>query len=107
MNAEQRNNIIERDNYTCQKCGATPGYDNLQIAHRLGNNKRAMRHIENFLELHYKKTLTKKFIQEKIIDNELDVVTTCSLECNASFNLFFRPVERDELLTKIIEEVKE
>ena len=105
MNEDKRNEILERDLYSCQHCKKIPGYSNLQIAHRIGNNKRSMRYIENFLRDNYGKKLTKSFIQDNIIDNSLNVVTTCSLSCNDAQNIFFKPIARDELLKKIIEEV--
>ena len=64
-----------------------------------------MTYIQNFLILNYNLVLTKKFIQDNIIDNEQNVVYTCSLICNSSFNIFNKPVKRDVLLKKIIEEV--
>ena len=103
MNKEKREYVLARDNYTCQHCGATPGYSRLQIAHKLGDHKRAMQHIEIFLFVNYEKVLTKKSIQDNIIDSPLDLVTTCAGACNDAQNIFFKPIARDKLLREIIE----
>jgi len=104
MTEDERYEIIVRDRFVCQRCGKPVGVYG-QLAHRVKSGKGTLKFIENFLQQNYNKVLTKKDIKNKIIDNKKNLVLTCSLACNDSYNIFNRPMERDELLREIIEEV--
>lgn len=102
MKPEIRKKVIIRDFYTCKRCGKTPGLSGLQIAHRIRNGSTAIKNIKNKYP-----ELTDKYIQDNIIDNIRNLVTTCSSNCNDSFNLFFNEAESDRLLNTIINELGE
>lgn len=99
MTPEQRYSIFSRDGFICQTCGKPVYNRQPQIAHRIKQGKQTV----NFL-LKHKKNLTIKQC-EAIIHHNLNLVTVCSLKCNDSCNIFFKPVERDELIEKIIGEL--
>lgn len=99
MTHEQRYSIFARDGFICQTCGKPVYNRQPQIAHRIKQGKQSV----NFL-LKEKKCLTVKQA-EAILNHELNLVTTCSLKCNDSQNIFFKPVERDELIKQILKEV--
>jgi len=103
MNRETRMKVIIRDMYTCQRCQKQPSLAGLQIAHRIKSGSGTEKYIQNYLEEYHHVNLNKKEIIELIIDHPLNLVTTCSLRCNDSYNIFNNEVERDRLLTKIIE----
>lgn len=90
--------ILCRDGYSCQKCGKT-GY--LELAHRAKQGKGTQRYIYNFIRDNYNVYLKKKDILSIMHDSE-NLVTSCP-GCNSSFNLYFKPVERDALIKRIYE----
>lgn len=94
-----RQEIFSRDGYICQVCGKPIFNRQPQIAHRIKQGKQTV----NFL-LKLKKNLTIKQC-ESIIHNRFNLVTVCSLKCNDACNIFFKPVERDELIKKIMQEL--
>jgi hypothetical protein len=102
--------ILARDGFQCQKCGKL-GL-NLQAAHRIKQGNKSskknstVKHIHNYVLRKYKRELTKQEIY-KIIHDERNLVTSCD-KCNDYFNIFFKPVERDQLIDLIYEkEIKE
>jgi hypothetical protein len=104
MTQEQRYRIAARDFFSCQKCGKAVG-TNGQVAHRIKQGKGSEKYIQNYLIQNYEIFKKLSWIRENIIDNGMNVVYCCSLQCNDSFNIFNKPVERDELLEKIIKKV--
>ena len=100
MTPETRNYVLMRDCYTCQRCGKNVYISQLQIAHRIKSGKGTLNHIKKNFSVD---KMTDKDIKENIIDHPLNLVTTCSLRCNDSFNVFNNPVERDKLLNKIMD----
>ena len=107
-----RMSIFVNDFFTCQVCGRQPGVENLQIAHRIrqgqkGGNNGTVNAVRKLL---FKKTgeiFSTKRIMDEIIDNPKNLVTTCSLKCNAAVNIFFRKVDSEKLLEEIISEILE
>jgi 5-methylcytosine-specific restriction endonuclease McrA len=105
MNSEQRNNIFIRDQFLCQCCGKHIGaYDTPQAAHRIRQGKQAEKHIMSYLWNKYQKDRSRAWVRKYIINNEKNLVSTCSLKCNSSFNIFTMSVKRDALIDLIIEE---
>jgi hypothetical protein len=100
----KRISIFSRDFYTCQKCGKNKDMSQLQVAHRIRQGKGSEKYIKEFTDK-LGLDLSKTFIRENIINHESNMTTTCSLECNASFNIFFKPLERDALLLRILEQL--
>ena len=100
MKKETRDYVLSRDGYICQQCRILCSPYQLQIAHRIKKGKGTLNHIKkNFVV----DNMTDNDIKDKIIDNPMNLVTTCSLRCNDSMNIFYKPVERDSLIKKIIE----
>jgi len=104
MTEEQRYNIFCRDEFICQKCGChIVKNGSPQIAHKIRQGKQAETHVMIYLWDKYKKDRSRKWCRDYIINNELNLASTCSLDCNSSFNIFGKPIERDKLIDLIIE----
>ena len=108
MTPEKYQSIFIRDFYTCQKCGK-PG---TEIAHKIRQGKGSIKFIQNYIEYNiklnfneYNKVISKKFIDEKIIDHPFNLAVSCQ-KCNDYFNIFFNPVETEKLLISILEDIK-
>lgn len=97
MNKDIRMYVIVRDMFSCQRCGKQPSLNGLQIAHRIHNGKESM----NGLKARYPEK-DRKWIQDNILDHPLNLVTTCSLRCNDSYNIWFNDEAVEELLTAIV-----
>lgn len=102
MKSEVRKQVLIRDFFSCQRCGKSPGVNGLQIAHRIKSGTGTEKYIQFYLETVQHQEWFLKDIREKIIDHPLNLVTTCSLSCNDSFNIFNNPEERDRLINKIL-----
>ena len=90
--------VFARDFYVCQKCGNN---ENLGIAHRIKQGHGTINYIKKFVMKKYNLTLKKYQILE-IINDPLNLVVACNGACNDSFNIFNKPVQRDELIIKIL-----
>jgi 5-methylcytosine-specific restriction endonuclease McrA len=105
MTEEQRHNIFSRDQFLCTACGkhivinGTP-----QLAHNIKSGKGSENHIIAYIWNTYRKDRSRKWVNKYILDNDMNLSSTCSLKCNDSKNIFFKPVERDALIDRIIEE---
>ena len=97
MKAEVRKQVLIRDFFTCQRCGNSPGAGSLQIAHRIKDGSSTIKWLNGLLP-----DKTNKWLQDNIVDNPMNLVTTCCLECNDSFNIFFDKVESTLLVHKIL-----
>jgi 5-methylcytosine-specific restriction endonuclease McrA len=78
--------LFERDSWQCQVCGGpltTP-----QLAHRIGQRKQ-------FLKLY----------GSQIIHHPLNLVSVCSLKCNAHVDISNRPADIADLVRQIKEEL--
>jgi len=105
IDKEKYHAIFARDQYICQCCGKhVSTFNTPQIAHKIKSGKGSENHIASYIWEKYNKDRSKKWVKDYIIDNEMNLVSTCSLKCNDSFNIFFNPVERDALIDRIIEE---
>jgi len=106
LNQDEYYSILVRDNFTCKQCGKTPGISGLQIAHRIKNGVGTENYIQNYYHLKhgFNFALSMKTIKA-IINHPDNLVTVCSLRCNDKQNIFYNPVERDELLLQIIDKV--
>jgi 5-methylcytosine-specific restriction endonuclease McrA len=80
-----RVDIFERDEWTCQVCGNSLTAGTPQLAHRIGQRKM-------FLKMYGK----------EIIHHPTNLVSVCSLECNAKVDISNRPEE----VKKLVEEIK-
>lgn len=105
MKSETRVKIMIRDFFTCQKCYKMPGMSGLQIAHRIKSGKGTEKYIQFYLETVQHQEWLLKEIREQIIDHPLNLVSTCSLSCNDSFNIFNNPEERDKLINEILSDL--
>jgi len=105
INNEKYDAIFARDQYICQCCmGHVQQYNSMQIAHRVRQGKQAEKHCMIYIWNNYKKDRSRKWVKDYILDNELNLVATCSLPCNSHFNIFTKEVERDALIDRIIGE---
>jgi hypothetical protein len=101
MNYDQRYYIYSRDFFRCQKCGKDRNQTILGIAHRIKQGKGTEKYIKQFALDRFGLDL-KKYEIKKIIDHEDNMVVACNNRCNDSFNIFYKSVQRDELLEQII-----
>lgn len=97
MNRETRMKVIIRDMYTCQRCGKQPSINGLQVAHRIHDGEQSLDGLQDRFP-----DKSRKWIKDNIIDHPLNLVTTCSLDCNSSFNIWFNDEAVDRLLTAIV-----
>ena len=105
IDKEKYESIFARDQYICQCCkGHVQAHNNMQIAHRIRQGKQAEKHVMIYIWNNYKKDRSRKWCKDYIIDNELNLVSTCCSSCNSHFNIFSKDVERDALIDQIIEE---
>jgi len=105
MTDETRDNVFSRDEYRCVVCGEhIQTHNNMQIAHRIHKGITAENHIMQFIWEHFRKDRSRTWVRDNIIENENNLSSTCSLECNSACNIFFKPVERDALLMKLIQD---
>jgi hypothetical protein len=102
MKIETRKKVFVRDFFTCRRCGKAGAN---QLAHRIHSGKESCRYIQNFISSRYGVDLTKTFINEDILNHPDNLVVACSLPCNDSFNIFYKPVQRDKLIIEIYESV--
>lgn len=104
---ESMEKVYDRYNNTCQKCGKIgnifSGY--LSVAHRIAQNQTSEKHIRNYIFNKYSYELRKKDI-DKIIHHKYNTVLACKGNCNDSFNIFYNPLKRDNLIEKIYEDLK-
>jgi hypothetical protein len=104
---EFRYKIFVRDGFICQKCGGhLVQYGSPQIAHRIRQRKQAENHVMQYIWQKYKKDRGRKWVRDFILDNELNLKSTCSGQCNSHFNIFTKSVERDALIDRIITETR-
>lgn len=94
-----RQEIFEKYNYTCQCCGYFGDHSRLSIAHKIKQGKGTIKYIKNYFSDY---NFTDKHIKDNIINNEKNVTLACRGNCNDSFNLFYKPLQRDFLLDEII-----
>lgn len=97
MKSEVRKKVLIRDFYTCKRCGRTPGINGLQIAHRLRDGSGTIKWLKGILP-----DKPDRWLQDNIIDHPMNLVTTCCLECNDSFNIFFDEKASKKLLREIL-----
>lgn len=88
--------VMVRDNFTCQICGNTPGMSGLQLAHKIRQGSGTEKMISD------RAGHTKKYVRDKIINHQDNLVTVCSLKCNDACNIYFNDVEREKLLTELL-----
>lgn len=101
---EKYDAIFARDQYICQCCFKhVQTYNSMQIAHRIRQGKQAEKHVMIYIWNNYKKDRSLRWCKDYILDNELNLVSTCCGSCNSHFNIFGKPVERDKLIDFIIE----
>lgn len=100
MKKEIREQVLIRDFYTCQRCEATPGPQHLQIAHRMANTVEALDMLEKIFP-----DRSRRWLQDNILDHPLNLVTTCSLSCNSSFNILKKPEVVAVVIDKIMSEL--
>jgi hypothetical protein len=107
MNPETRDKVFCRDNFKCVICGKhIQTYNSCQVAHSIKSGKGSENHIMAYIWSKYKKDRSRAWINKYILDNEMNLSSVCSLSCNDACNIFFKPVERDELIDRIITETR-
>jgi len=105
IDQDKYDSIFARDEYLCQCCKKhVQTYNSMQIAHRIRQGKQAEVFISAYIWYKYKKDRSRKWCKDYILDNELNLVSTCSLSCNSHFNIYTMSVERDALIDRIISE---
>ena len=80
--------IFERDGFRCVCGKSVYAYGTPQLAHRVPQRK------------HFLKRYGKE-----VIHHPMNLVSTCSLECNASVSIGGKPLEIAELVEKIKQEL--
>ena len=84
----ERLQIYYRDGGICQYCGRPVGINEFQLAHRIARAKWAI----------------KKYGLE-VIEHPLNKLVTHAGKCNDLVLITYRPVQREELVAKIREEL--
>lgn len=102
---EVRERVYLRDDGICQKCKKKGGLYNFQLAHRIMKGSQSERTIMNFIRDKYQTYITRVQARE-ILNHEDNLQLMCPGDCNDSANIFFNPVERDELIKKIWESIQ-
>lgn len=105
-----RKQIIISNFWTCQTCGERVDTKDIQIAHKIKQDKTqkgkgSVAHIHSWIKDHYGLDLTATEIVANIINHPFNVCVTCCSKCNDAQNIFFNPVKRDALLRKIIKDL--
>lgn len=104
MSPEIRDKVFSRNQYRCEVCGLhVQHYNTCQIAHSIKSGKGSENHIMAYIWEKYQKDRSRKWVNDFILDNPLNLSGVCSLKCNDSKNIFFKPIERDLLIDEIIE----
>ena len=107
ITSDKRDKVFLRDMFVCQVCGKHINrYSTPQLAHQIKSGKGSERHITAYIWNKYQKDRSGKWATDFIIDNELNLLSTCGLDCNSRCNIFNKPVQRDELIDRIIEETE-
>ena len=96
--------IFIRDFFTCQSCGGSIYHRHPQIAHKIKQGKGSEDFISKWL-LERGYDWSRKKIRDDVINHPFNVVTACSLKCNDAQNLFYKPVDRDILLLRILDDI--
>jgi len=103
MNEETRKKVFSKGGFFCSVCGrpvkaaGTP-----QIAHKIKSGVGTENHIMSYIWNNYHKDRGRKFVQDHVINHELNLSPVCSLKCNDACNIFFDPVSRDALIDEIL-----
>jgi hypothetical protein len=97
MKAEVRKKVLIRDFYTCQKCEATPGPQHLQVAHRMADTVEALDMLATMFP-----DRSRTWLKDNVLDHPDNLVTTCCLACNSSYNILKNPVACAVLIDKIM-----
>lgn len=105
MTEEQWMSVVNRDMFTCQCCGKTPGMTGLQVAHRMHQGKQTENYIIGVLTSEYNVDKSRAWIRRNVIDHPDNLKTACCSKCNDSFNLLFKPIECKKLLDSILSQV--
>ena len=104
MTPETRRKVIARSGFFCIVCNKPLQHkNNLQVAHRIHKGRQAEDHIMAFIWNNYRKDRSRKWVRDNILENQMNLVAVCSPPCNDKINIFFKVVERDELLIKILD----
>lgn len=103
---EKRLNIFSRDRFTCPCGNQIDKHGSPQIAHRIKSGVGSENYLMKFIWEEYRKDRGRRWVQDFVIDNELNLVSTCGLKCNDKENIFFKPVLRDALVRQIIDETE-
>jgi len=107
ITSDKRLKVFARDEYLCQVCGKhISANGSPQLAHRIKSGKGSQNHITAYIWNKYQKDRSAKWATDFIIDSELNLMSTCSLDCNSRCNIFFKSIERDNLIDEIIEQTE-
>lgn len=106
ITADKRLNIFVRDRFICPCGNQIDKHGTPQLAHRIKSGKGSENYLMKFIWGEYQKDRGRRWVNEFIIDNELNLISCCSLKCNDNENIFFKPVARDELAKRIIDETE-
>jgi len=103
IDEEKRHNIFSRDQFLCGNCGKhIVTFGTPQLAHKIRQGKQAQTHVMIYIWNKHKKDRSRRWCKNYILDNELNLVSTCCGSCNSHFNIFSKDVERDALIDRII-----
>jgi len=107
ITSDKRLKVFARDEYLCQVCGKHISVNGSpQLAHRIRQGKQAEKHCMIYIWNKYNKDRSHNWCKDFIIDSDLNLLSTCSLECNSRCNIFFKSIERDNLIDEIIEQTE-
>ena len=104
MDYDKRMRIFDRDAWMCP-CGYPVRFFHTeQIAHRIHKGKQSTNYIIYFIRDNYKEDVSRKWVYENVLNHDKNIIGVCSAICNDAQNIFFKNMERDNLLREILEE---
>ncbi len=101
---EKKIDLVAKAGYRCTRCGQDPGYELLELAHRIRQSKSETKEfIRKYVLETYNEELSIKDC-EAILHHEKNLAVSCP-KCNSSFNLYNKPEQAKKLVREICNKI--